>query len=84
MGGMMKIPERISKRTAPFQSDKYFPNKQITWMAHLRAHGVYNELYGGQTASRISDRGGFSDCELNVLYPEWKNHIIGNKWEDGE
>lgn len=52
-------------------------NTRITWAAHLRAYGVYSSIYGSsQSAERLAQRGGFGEAELNVLYPEWRNHIL--------
>lgn len=49
----------------------------ISYLAHLRAYGVYSALYGtSQSAYRLSERGGFGEVELDEFYPEWRNYII--------
>jgi len=50
---------------------------KITWEAHLRAYAIYSaDGHGDQSAERISERMGFGVNELDVYYPEWRNHIL--------
>ena len=67
-------------KTAPFQSDRrniQYPSHRITWEAHLAAYKEYAKQYGtSQSAERIAERGGFGDCELDGLFPDWKEFII--------
>lgn len=65
------------KKSVPFQGDGQTKAGLITFEAHLRAFGVYSALYGsGQSAERLAQRGGFGVYELDVFYPEWRNHIV--------
>lgn len=34
-----------------------------------------NETVSGQTAKQISNRGGYSDTELDAVYPNWRNEV---------
>jgi hypothetical protein len=67
--------ERFNTPT-PYQRDDRKPGF-ITLAAHLRAAAIYHEIYGrGQSAARLAERGGFGEEELDVFYPEWRNHIV--------
>ena len=49
----------------------------ITWDAHLKAYEGYSAKYGTrQSAERLERRGGFGEYELDMFYPEWRNHIV--------
>ena len=51
----------------------------ITYECHLRAYAIYSFIYdGSQSADRLADKGGFNQEELDLYYPEWKNHILAN------
>ena len=68
-------------KKAPFQVrfKRDYPSHYITWEAHLKAYEPYAKRYGrSQSAELIAERGGFGDCELDELYPEWEKHIINN------
>ena len=52
------------------------PAGKIPFVVHLRAYGVYSEMFGkSQTAERLAERGGFAPGELDVFYPEWRKYI---------
>ena len=45
----------------------------VPWYIADRAWRAYDAEYRcGQTAERLSQRGGFSEGELNTYYPEWR------------
>lgn len=72
----MKLPERLIKKV-PFQSEPNKKGGRISYVAHLRAYGVYSAMYGtSQSAERLAERGGFGQEELDFFYPEWRNYII--------
>jgi len=72
----MEIPERL-KKSVPFQEKYLHRGGCITFEAHLRAYAIYSAIYGThQTAERLAERGGFDENELDLFYPEWRNHII--------
>jgi hypothetical protein len=54
---------------------------KITMKAHYTAWCLYALLFGQtfQSYARISERGGFSEGELDVFYPEWRNYIVDSK-----
>ena len=71
---MIHIPDSL-KKLAPYQISTT-KRGYITWEAHLRAYAIYSAIYGtGQSAARMAERGGFGEPELDVFYPEWRNHI---------
>lgn len=55
----------------------------IPWSLHLQAYEVYSHLFGAdQSARRMADRGGFSECELIAFlsahpFPrdEWQQRV---------
>jgi len=72
----MKLPDRLKAKTRTLEyngKDRIY----ITWAAHLRAYAVYSNIYGtSQSEDRIAQRGGFGAEELDLFYPEWRNHIV--------
>lgn len=69
--------EREVIKLAPYQK-KPSGRGYITWEAHLKAFETYSQKYRSQTAERIADRGGFGEYELDMFYPDWRNHIKRN------
>lgn len=45
---------------------------------------VKNDKLGGQTAKQIADRGGYSERELDKLYPNWRDEIKAPTLEKSE
>lgn len=73
---MIRIPEHLKKKV-PYQAANYLPGRYITYEAHLRAYSIYSAIYGKeQSADRLAERGGFGEEELDIFYPEWRNHIV--------
>lgn len=67
------IPDRLNSK-AIYQG---YTNLHITYAAHLRAYAIYSAIYGtSQSADRILERGGFAQEELDIFYPEWRNHLV--------
>lgn len=73
---MIHIPDKL-KRNVPYQiTEPHYKQGFITYEAHLRAYAIYSAIYGtSQSADRLAERGGFGESELDVFYPEWRNHI---------
>jgi len=47
---------------------------RIPWGIAERAYREYVARYGDcQTLERLYERGGFYECELDMLYPEWRS-----------
>jgi len=72
----MEIPKKL-KKSVPFQKKYLHRGVYITFEAHLRAYAIYSAIFGDQqTAERLAERGGFVEDELDLFYPEWRNHIV--------
>ena len=49
----------------------------VPWIIGAQAWGVYAQSQGcDQSAARIAERGGFGECEMDVLRPGWRDRII--------
>jgi len=68
-----KLPQGKAK-TQVVQNGRYVC---ITWVACWRAYCAYSLLFGSsQSMTRLVERGGFGEQELDAFYPEWRNHIV--------
>lgn len=66
----------VIETPTPYQKNKGGTG-YIYFHAHLRAYAIYSYFYGtSQSAVRLAERGGFGEEELDMFYPEWRNHII--------
>jgi hypothetical protein len=74
------IQAAIARNALP-APEKMFPiqrygGKKIPWSVAEKAYEVYSDRYGnGQSLQRLAERGGFGTCEMDILYPEWRNEV---------
>lgn len=66
------------ERLFPLQTsypDKAAPGPlSIPWAIAEKAYSAYVQKHGrGQTLERLAERGGFSWCEMDILYPPWRD-----------
>jgi hypothetical protein len=49
----------------------------IPWEVAEIAWKEYDETFHcGQSCLRIAERGGFGESEMDMFYPEWRNHVL--------
>jgi hypothetical protein len=60
-------------KTAPVQG-----GPRIPWAIHLEAWDAYRKKwdYGGQSAERLAQRGGFHADEMDEFVPDWRTRIV--------
>ena len=69
---------RKQKRQFPLQTSKHAPPgpRSIPWEVAEIAYGAYSKLYGSsQSLERLAERGGFGWCEMDSLYPKWREDV---------
>jgi hypothetical protein len=62
----------------PLQTSRQAPPgpRQIPWSVAEKAYGEYSRQYGrSQTLERLAERGGFGWCEMDSLYPAWRDEV---------
>jgi hypothetical protein len=65
-------------RMFPLQTSRSAPvgPLQIPWSVAEKAYGAYAREYGrGQSLERLAERGGFGWCEMDTLYPAWRDEV---------
>lgn len=70
----------VSEKMFPLQTSRkkeIIPGPlQIPWSVAEKAYGAYAREYGrGQSLERLAERGGFGWCEMDALYPQWREEI---------
>ena len=49
------------------------PRKQIPWEVAEKAYADYVRRFGNsQSLERLKERGGFSEYEMDMFYPDWR------------
>jgi hypothetical protein len=62
----------------PLQTSRHAPPgpTSIPWSVAEKAYGAYAREYGkGQSLERLAERGGFGWCEMDTLYPPWRDEV---------
>lgn len=77
--------KRLAELEAATPPEKMFPLQaskgrlgplSIPWSVAEKAYGVYAGMYGkGQSLERLAERGGFGTCEMDDLYPQWREEV---------
>jgi hypothetical protein len=50
--------------------------RSIPWSVAEKAYAVYSRNYGtGQSLERMAQRGGFSNGEMDIYYPAWRDDV---------
>lgn len=62
----------MSERTVPILKSTY----RLPWSVFLEAYNAYTKKYGtAQSAERLAARGGFSERELDMFAPNWRDQV---------
>lgn len=65
-------------RMFPLQTSRRAPPgpRQIPWSVAEIAYGAYSREHGtGQSLEQLAERGGFGWCEMDDLYPKWREEV---------
>ena len=64
----------VGDKTFPVSRGGYASSKiQIPWKVAERAYAEYSRRFGTyQSLERLAERGGFSEFEMDVFYPGWR------------
>ena len=64
----------MGDKTFPVSRGGYASSKiQIPWKVAERAYAEYSRRFGTyQSLERLAERGGFSEFEMDVFYPSWR------------
>lgn len=71
----MSAERRFPLQTSRDKSVKAGP-LSIPWCIAEIAYAEYARRYGkSQSLERLAERGGFGWCEMDMLYPEWRERV---------
>lgn len=73
MSGEQRVTD---ERLFPLQTSRAAPlgPRHIPWSVAEKAYGAYRLKYGSrQSLERLAQRGGFGWCEMDDLYPAWRD-----------
>lgn len=76
--GRDPMSDTATSRMFPLQTSRHAPPGpvQIPWSVAEKAYGAYAREYGrSQSLERLAERGGFGWCEMDTLYPNWREEV---------